>query len=249
LHWDKLTELLVDPDVNKVLVYPQTLLARLFGYGLYSNTDGPHHLLIRFLGRAKRLFTESCLPASAISISDTENSPELNTSIAKLVQQVLRQSLFDITTSSSTPSTPLTRITTPTLQLSRDESPALTPATDPPVLHPLFQSKNGIPNPAPNLAPQRVMLRGGDGQLQLSRPIATAPATTPPSLLATHTQDTLRTNNLNSTNNSPFAPTSNAPTNQSAAPASSRFAPTMPLQSQQPTTQPTQDPPPNPTPP
>jgi hypothetical protein len=174
-----------------------------------------------------------------ISISDTDNSPELSASIAKLVQQVLRQSLFDITTSSLTPSTPLTRNTTPTLQLSRDESPALTPITaDQPELHPLFRSENGIPDTTTNIAQHRVIFRDGDGQQQISRPIATTSATTPPSLLATQTQDTLRTNNTNNTtNNSPDALLSNTSTTQSGS-APARFAPFMPMQSQQPTTNP-----------
>jgi hypothetical protein len=128
LHIDSYMQLFYNLEVNTVPIWPTALHQHLHGHNLQTDVK-PHNLRIRFLGRAQRLLKEVLLPASSLSVSDPANSPELRDKFALLIQDILRDSFALPNSSIASPSTPITRNTTPTLNLSSDASTFPTPPT------------------------------------------------------------------------------------------------------------------------
>jgi hypothetical protein len=155
LHLDTLSFLFVDPADNMLHF---TLLQQF--------PDRPTlDIRLRFIGRAQRLLTEACLRPTQISISDPINSPELLTKISVMLQSLL----LSQSSTSTSPSTPITRNTTPTLDISADQSPAFTPTGEPPALHPLFRTQHNIGTVPPDT---QVLLCDDNREPHLSRPVA-----------------------------------------------------------------------------
>jgi hypothetical protein len=121
-QYDKLIQMYYDPNEHKVPIWPSTLKDYLF-HQMKQPTHETHFLHFRFLGRAQRLFKEACLPRTTLNISDPDNSPQLRSQFSELLREILVKNFSQqISFRSSSPSTPLTRNTTPTPNISLDAS-------------------------------------------------------------------------------------------------------------------------------
>jgi hypothetical protein len=115
----------------------------------------PFHIQLRFVGRAQRLLTEACTKPNAISSSSPDNSPELMAKISDLIRSAL--------INDSIITTPVTRNTTPTANISSTQSP-------------LISLSDSLPTEDPT-SPQ-VMFRARDGTIAYSKPLDVDPLTT-----------------------------------------------------------------------
>jgi hypothetical protein len=95
------------------------------------------------------ILTEACNPAVNISISSPTNTPEMMEKISGLLQSFMLAQTQLLSKNSSL-STPITRITTPTLRLSTDGTTNFTPTLT---------------------SPPQIMFKDPDGTTQLSRPL------------------------------------------------------------------------------
>jgi hypothetical protein len=96
---------------------------------------------IKLIGHAQRILTEACNPAVNISISSPNNTPEMMEKISGLLQSFMLAQT-QLSSNNSSLSTPLTRNTTPTLQISTDGTTNFTPTlTSPPQL--MFKGPDG----------------------------------------------------------------------------------------------------------
>jgi hypothetical protein len=157
--------LYVDPDQYSTPIYKSSF-AQHFTW-LRSDTDLlTLDIRIKLIGRAQRILTEACTPAANISISSPTNTPELMEKFSELLQSFMLAQTQLSSHNSSSLSTPVTRNTTPTLQISTDGTTNFTPAST---------------------SPPQIMFKAADGTTQLSRPldedpfVTDVPATNQPS--------------------------------------------------------------------